>query len=134
RYHPATDGRPEEENFQRSARQAPRPAQGRQAELEQLPALPQPAAAASRLPDLRHLRRARGCRPADRRPDGAPHPRVAVAYDRPVTVALDGYGAEQGFDVLAQGARLAAADGIGVRVFGPRRALGLDDDQAVEVV
>jgi len=57
-----------------------------------------------------------------------------VAQDRAVTVALDGYGAEQGFDVLAAGVRLAAADGIGVRVFGPRRALGLDGVQAVEVV
>jgi glycerol-3-phosphate acyltransferase PlsX len=51
-----------------------------------------------------------------------------------VTVALDGYGAEQGFDVLAEGARLAAADGIGVRVFGPRRALGLDGVEGVEVI
>ncbi len=51
-----------------------------------------------------------------------------------VTVALDGYGAEQGFEVLAEGARLAAADGIGVRVFGPRRSLGLDDVDGVEVV
>lgn len=52
---------------------------------------------------------------------------------RAVTVALDGYGAELGFDVLAEGARLAAADGIGVRVFGPRRALGLDGVEGVEV-
>jgi len=57
-----------------------------------------------------------------------------VTPDRAVTVALDGYGAEQGFDVLAQGARLAAADGIGVRVFGPRRALGLDGVAGIEVV
>jgi phosphate acyltransferase len=57
-----------------------------------------------------------------------------VAQGRAVTVALDGYGAEQGFDVLAEGARLAAADGIGVRVFGPERALGLAGDEGVEVV
>jgi glycerol-3-phosphate acyltransferase PlsX len=57
-----------------------------------------------------------------------------VAPERAVTVALDGYGAEQGFDVLAEGARLAAADGIEVRVFGPRRALGLDGVEGVEVV
>jgi glycerol-3-phosphate acyltransferase PlsX len=57
-----------------------------------------------------------------------------VTPGRGVTVALDGYGAEQGFDVLAQGARLAAADGIGVRVFGPERALGLDGVEGVEVV
>ena len=57
-----------------------------------------------------------------------------MAGGRAVTVALDGYGAEQGFDVLAQGARLAAADGIGVRVFGPRRALGLDGADGIEVL
>jgi phosphate acyltransferase len=54
--------------------------------------------------------------------------------DGGVTVALDGYGAEQGFDVLAEGARMAAADGIGVRVFGPERSLGLDGAAGVEVV
>jgi phosphate acyltransferase len=57
-----------------------------------------------------------------------------VARGRGVTVALDGYGAEQGFDVLAEGARLAAGDGIGVRVFGPPAELGLDDAEGVEVV
>src|SRR6476659_7798250 len=49
-------------------------------------------------------------------------------------VALDGFGAEQGFEVLAEGARLAAADGIGIRVFGPQRALGLDGTEGIEVV
>jgi phosphate acyltransferase len=57
-----------------------------------------------------------------------------VAPERGVTVALDGYGAEQGFDVLAEGAKLAAADGIGVRVFGPPAELGLDGVDGVEVV
>ena len=51
-----------------------------------------------------------------------------------MTVALDGFGAEQGFDVLAEGARLAAADGIGVRVFGPPSELGLDGVEGIEVV
>ena len=51
-----------------------------------------------------------------------------------VTVALDGYGAEQGFEALAEGARLAAADGIQVRVFGPERSLGLDGVENVEVI
>jgi len=51
-----------------------------------------------------------------------------------VTVALDGYGAEQGFDVLAEGARMAAADGIRLRVFGPDRALALDGAPGIEVV
>jgi len=53
---------------------------------------------------------------------------------RGVTVALDGFGAEQGFDVLAEGARLAAADGIELRVFGPPDELGLDGVAGVEVV
>jgi phosphate acyltransferase len=51
-----------------------------------------------------------------------------------VTVALDGYGAEQGFDVLAEGARLAAADGIGVRVFGPEHSLDLGGVDGVEII
>ena len=57
-----------------------------------------------------------------------------MARRRAATVALDGYGAEQGFDVLAAGARLAAADGIGVRVFGPQRALALNGVEGIEVV
>jgi phosphate acyltransferase len=57
-----------------------------------------------------------------------------VAPERGVTVALDGFGAEQGFDVLAEGARLAAADGIGIRLFGPERALGLSGVEGIEVV
>jgi len=51
-----------------------------------------------------------------------------------VTVALDGFGAEQGFAVLAEGAKLAAAYGIGVRVFGPAAELGLDGAPGIEVV
>jgi len=50
------------------------------------------------------------------------------------TVALDGFGAEQGFDVLAEGARMAAADGIRLRVFGPAEELGLDGAEGIEVV
>jgi glycerol-3-phosphate acyltransferase PlsX len=51
-----------------------------------------------------------------------------------VTVALDGFGAEQGFDVLAEGVRMAAADGIRVRVFGPPGELGLEGTDGIEVV
>jgi phosphate acyltransferase len=51
-----------------------------------------------------------------------------------VTVALDGYGAERGFEALAEGARMAAADGIELRVFGPERGLGLDGVDGVEPV
>jgi len=50
------------------------------------------------------------------------------------TVALDGFGAEQGFDVLAEGARIAAADGIRLRVFGPPEELGLGGVEGIEVV
>lgn len=51
-----------------------------------------------------------------------------------ITVALDGFGAEQGFEVLAQGARAAAADGIRLRVFGPAEELDLDGVDGIEVV
>jgi glycerol-3-phosphate acyltransferase PlsX len=51
-----------------------------------------------------------------------------------VTVALDGFGAEQGFDVLAEGARMAASDGIRLRVFGPERSLDLDGVEGVELI
>ncbi len=50
------------------------------------------------------------------------------------TVALDGFGAERGFEVLAEGARMAAADGIRLRVFGPERKLELDGADGVEVI
>jgi glycerol-3-phosphate acyltransferase PlsX len=50
------------------------------------------------------------------------------------TVALDGFGVERGFDVLAAGARMAAADGIRLRVFGPPAELGLDGVEEVEVI
>jgi phosphate acyltransferase len=53
---------------------------------------------------------------------------------RGATVALDGFGAEQGFEVLARGARMAATDGIGIRVFGPPTELGLDDVDGIEVI
>lgn len=52
---------------------------------------------------------------------------------RGVTVALDGFGAEQGFEVLAEGARMAAAEGIRLRVFGPV-SLGLDGVDGIELV
>src|SRR6188474_95586 len=51
-----------------------------------------------------------------------------------VTVALAGFGAEQGFEVLAEGARMAAADGIRVRVFGPPEELKLDRADGIEMI
>ncbi|MEZ5078465.1 MAG: phosphate acyltransferase PlsX [Solirubrobacterales bacterium] len=57
-----------------------------------------------------------------------------MAPARPLTVALDGYGAEQGFEVLAEGARQAAANGIAVRIYGPETALGLQGEPGIEVV
>ena len=50
------------------------------------------------------------------------------------TVALDGFGVERGFSVLAAGARLAAGDGISLRVFGPVRELGELNGDGIEVV
>lgn len=49
-------------------------------------------------------------------------------------VALDGLGVEQGFDVLAEGIRLAAADGIGLRVFGPAAEIDVSGMSGVEVI
>jgi phosphate acyltransferase len=50
------------------------------------------------------------------------------------TVALDGFGTERGFEVLAEGARMAAADGIRLRVFGPPERLGLESEDGIEVI
>jgi glycerol-3-phosphate acyltransferase PlsX len=49
-------------------------------------------------------------------------------------VALDGFGAEHGFHVLAEGVRMAAADGVRIRVFGPAEALDLGGVPNVELV
>jgi glycerol-3-phosphate acyltransferase PlsX len=57
-----------------------------------------------------------------------------VAAERRPTVALDGFGAEQGPAVLAEGVRRAASDGIPVRVFGRAADLGLGDAEGVELV
>jgi len=51
-----------------------------------------------------------------------------------VTVALDGFGAEQGFGALAEGARMAAADGIRLRIFGPPERLRVDGVDGIEIV
>jgi len=51
------------------------------------------------------------------------------------TVALDGRGAERGAEAIVAGARSAAADGIGVRVFGDPAALAeLEGTDRVELV
>lgn len=51
------------------------------------------------------------------------------------TVALDGRGADRGSEVIVAGARAAAADGIGVRVFGDPSALApLGGDPGIEIV
>ena len=57
-----------------------------------------------------------------------------MAADGGITVALDGYGAERGFEELAEGARDAAADGIQVLVFGPPEELGLEGEEGIQVV
>ncbi len=48
----------------------------------------------------------------------------------PAPVALDGYGTDAGPEVVVEGARLAAADGIPVRIFGPST---LDVPEGVEL-
>ncbi len=50
------------------------------------------------------------------------------------TVALDGFGVEKGFEVLEAGVRLAAEDGIGVRVFGPADRIDLGGAPGVELI
>ena len=48
----------------------------------------------------------------------------------PLPVALDAYGADAGPELVLEGARLAAADGIPVRIFGPA---GLEVGDGVEL-
>ena len=62
-----------------------------------------------------------------------PAPHGADSAGTPV-VALDGFGAEQGFRRLAEGARAAAADGIRLRVFGPPTQLRFEDAEGIEVI
>ena len=50
------------------------------------------------------------------------------------TVALDGLGVEKGFDVLEAGIRLAAEDGIRLRVFGPASRIDVSGLSGVEVI
>lgn len=59
--------------------------------------------------------------------------------DRRAVVAVDGFGVEQGFDVLSAGVAEAARDGIGLRVFGPARELegrlgALDSVELVDTI
>lgn len=54
-----------------------------------------------------------------------------IAAGTGVPVALDGYGTDAGPEPLVEGARLVAADGIAVRVYGPP---GLDLGDGVEHV
>ena len=51
-----------------------------------------------------------------------------------ITVALDGLGVEAGPEALAAGARLAAADGIRLRIFGPAARLDLAGTDGCEVI
>lgn len=48
-------------------------------------------------------------------------------------IALDGFGVEAGPATLAAGARLAAADGIHLRIFGPEKELDLSGVAGCEV-
>jgi len=58
-----------------------------------------------------------------------------MAADRGAAIALDAHGTDAGPSVIVDGARAAAADGIGVRVFGdPDQLGGLEEVDGVEVV
>ena len=50
------------------------------------------------------------------------------------TVALDGFGVENGFDVLEAGVRQAADDGVNVRVFGPEERIRLDGIEGATLI
>jgi glycerol-3-phosphate acyltransferase PlsX len=53
----------------------------------------------------------------------------------PVTVALDGRGAERGAEAIVEGARTAATDGIGLRVFGdPDLLVGVRALECAELI
>jgi len=62
-------------------------------------------------------------------PAGADEPTASE-----IVVALDGRGVEQGPDALAQGVRLALADGIGLRIFGDPAVLAPAAEAGAEVV
>ena len=113
---------PKKRHSSHAPRQAPRHAQGGQAAPQRVPALPQPAPAAPRLPDLRHLRRARGDRAS--RSASRPTSRGLSADDnrRPRRPRR-----RPGPEAIVAGARAAAADGIRVRVFGDPEALAALD-------
>jgi glycerol-3-phosphate acyltransferase PlsX len=54
--------------------------------------------------------------------------------DRGAVIALDAFGTDRGPAVIVEGARAAAADGIGVRVFGPQGELSeLEAVEGIEV-
>ena len=62
------------------------------------------------------------------------NPAGSSAAGRRPTVALDGRGAEQGAAVIVEGALAAAADGIGVRVFGDPGELAQLDGSGVDLL
>jgi len=62
-------------------------------------------------------------------PAGADEP-----IDSKITVALDGRGVEKGPEVLAEGVRLALADGIALRVFGDPAGLSPVAQAGAEVI
>src|SRR4051794_41725313 len=71
-------GRPQAEAVALAHVQAPRPAQDLGADVQRVPDVPQPAAAASRLPDVRLLRRSLGR--ARARPRSRPRPLARPGY------------------------------------------------------
>ena len=95
---------------------------------QRVPAVPQPAAAAPGLPDLRHLCRSRG-RSLDESPTPARTPPRRVGMPRRARARPSPWTASalepNGSGVIAEGVLAAAADGIAVRVFGRPRSSAL---------
>ena len=92
-YHLASDGCPEEENFQRTARQAAGQPQGCDAAVEQLSSLPQPAAAAPGLvpPPATPTPGVRSSLTKCAEAPASPPPTRSRGAWALVTVALDGF-------------------------------------------
>ena len=96
------------------------------ADVQRVPAVPQPSPSPPGLPGVRQLQGSRGHRPGSGRADRLRAPGV-------VTVAVDAGGADLGPREVAAGAARAAANGIQVLLFGPAGEIGAVPD-GVEVV
>src|SRR3954470_15692929 len=111
------DGRPQEENFEGTPRQAPGDTSPRGAARQRVPDLPSPEATASRVPELQDVQ---GPRHRAAHHVGAVVPRIAV----------DALGGDRGSIEIVAGALEASRDGIDVVLYGPETL----DAQGLELV